>query len=154
MPSPELFVGVSAALVLTGFVAHHWRRYRLRRRAGRAGAAMNMPLPRRASDLPSALRAISDLQDFARSAPATEIKEITVRLGALSTNPLNVSTTVRRPLIVTLGGIWRTDEPALLVSPTGFHWRRVGDSSFLIDGLSGVSIGYEYTMTIEIKGER
>ncbi len=115
---------------------------------------MNAPLPRRASDLPSCIRAVSDLQDAARLAPAVEIKEITVRIGPLSTNPLNVSTFMRRPLVVTLGGIWRTDEPALVLYPSGFHWRPAGESALLIDGLAGISIGYEYRMTIKIEGER
>ena len=114
-------------------------------------------LPRRVSsptDLAGVVRALSDLQDQFRLSPLVEIKEVNFIAGTLSTNPLRVSTKIKRPQVVFLGGAWLSTNAAESVTPTGFHWRRGNAGEVLVDALSGLNTGSEYTLALHIEGGR
>ncbi len=113
-------------------------------------------LPRRAADLPSALLSISDLQDAERARLAVDVKTFDFNFAALSSAPIEIrSSVVSRARVVLLGGVWLKSDPATPLLPTGFHWRPGTDRGVvLFDGISGLALGYTYTATIEIKGDR
>ncbi len=117
---------------------------------------MSAPIPRRATDLRTALQAISDLQDFARLQPAVEFKTFDCMAGVLSESPIEVrSQLVPRPLCVSLALVVQRDAPETPLVPTGFHWRPgKGQGVVLMDGLYGLDTGTVYTVTLKIEGTR
>ena len=116
---------------------------------------MTSALPRRATDLPTALRAISDLQDAIRFTPAAEWKTMDFTAVNLNTNPpFELSTSFRPPRAVSVARIMDKNTPSNRVPITGFGWQLTTDGAIAITSLTGPTAGTEYTITFKIEGER